>query len=140
MELHYTHDGEQKKYAPGIHYAISCVDDRKEVLSSLDKDTWSRQVIREEYSKLKGKVASAIREGKKQEALDSIMEYEQKNREMNRSVDSAEVAHNLDEEVQSLKESVEDTFAGAPSAVMMKQKQQSKSLQYESYRVRRDKK
>jgi hypothetical protein len=35
---------------------------------------------------------------------------------------------------------VQTTFAGSPAAVAEKKKQQAKSLQYESYQIRRDKK
>lgn len=140
MELRYTHDGDRKSVASDKNHSIDCVPDDKEVVASVDKATWSRQIIKEEYNKLKDDVATAVRSGKKAEALKSIEEYEEKTREMNKAVGSAEVSDNLDKDVSALKESVEDTFAGAPAAVMQKQKQQAKSLQYESYKARRDKK
>jgi len=59
---------------------------------------------------------------------------------VNATVGSAKVADNLESDVQSLRQSVEDTFAGAPAAVAEKKKQRSKALQYESYQIRRDKK
>lgn len=140
MELKYVHEGQKQTQPLSKSYVVSCVSDRQAVISSYDKETWGKKVVREEYSKLKDDVAQAIKDGRKEEALQSITEYEEKNRELNRAVDSTAVADNLDQEVTELKEQVEETFAGAPAAVMMKQKQQSKALQYESYKTRRDKK
>jgi Ca-activated chloride channel family protein len=89
---------------------------------------------------MKEKVADAVRSGNKDDALATISEYESKTRDLNETLGSAEVTDNLDEDVSELKLQVEETFTGAPAAVMQKQKKESKAMQYESYRVRRDKK
>ena len=118
---------------------LACVADEKAVLSSIDQAAWSEQVVKEEYNQLKEAVATAIRSGKKDMALKQIGAYEDHTRKINQSVGSARVSENLDHEVQDLRQSVENTFAGAPAAVEQKKKQQSKMLQYESYQIRRDK-
>ena len=71
--------------------------------------------------------------------MKQIGAYEDRTRKINQSVGSARVSENLECEVQDLRQSVEDTFSGAPAAVEQKKKEQSKVLQYESYRIRRDK-
>jgi hypothetical protein len=119
---------------------MACVADRKAVLSSIDQVAWGDQVVQEEYSRLKERVADAIRKGEKDEALKQIRDYETRNRAANAAVGSGKVAGNLEKDLPGLRRSVEETFAGPPAAVAEKQKQASKTLQYESYKIRRDKK
>ena len=126
-----THDGDLR---------LACLADKKAVIASIDKVGWGQQVVKEDYSRLKEEVATAIRKGQKDRALGKIREYEERNRAVNATVGSAEVSENLEKDVQNLRHSVEDTFVGAPAAVAEKKKQRSKALQYESYQIRRDKK
>lgn len=140
LNLQYKHKGQKQSFTDSHVYTIQCVDNREEVLTSVDKEVWSEKVIKDDYNKMREQVADAIRSGNKEEALYTISEYEQKNRKINETVGSAAISENLDSDVSSLKKDVEKTFSGAPAAVQMKQKQQSKALQYESYRIRRDKK
>ena len=119
---------------------LACLANKKEVMASIDKVGWGQQVIREDYSQLKEDVAAAIRSGKKDRALIKICEYEDRNSQLNSTVGSAQVAENLEKDVKLLRQSVEDTFNGAPAAVIEKKKQRAKALQYESYQIRRDKK
>ncbi len=135
----YLHEGKPFDIVNSQKLSINCVADQKEVVASIDEAAWSEQVVKEDYNRLKDKVADEIREGRKEKALETIQEYEVKNRAINDSVGSAEVSQNLDKDVQVLRQNVEETFAGAPAAVAVKKKQQAKTLQYESYRIRRDK-
>ncbi|THB76545.1 MAG: VWA domain-containing protein [Desulfobulbaceae bacterium] len=139
IQVRYNHQGSAKQRDHALNYSISCVTDRAEVVGSYDKEAWGKQVVKEDYNQMRSKVAEAVKAGRKQEALKSITEFEQRNRSLNRQVQSSTVSENLDNDLQQLKESVEDTFVGAPAAVLQKQKQQSKALQYESYKIRRDK-
>ena len=54
-------------------------------------------------------------------------------------VASPRVAESLEEDVEALDSYVQETFAGKPAAVRVKQKKNTKALQYEAYRKRRDK-
>lgn len=139
IEVQYQHRGEMHTIIHSQELTVACVDDREAVIASIDKDIWSKQVIREDYNMLKNDVANAIRKGEKEEALQSIQEYETRNRMLNSSVGSASVGKNLDNDVQILRQSVKDTFTGAPAAITEKKKQNAKVLQYESYQIRRDK-
>lgn len=140
IQVQYQHNGEQHNVANTQVLTVACIPDQKAVVASIDEKTWSEQVVREDYNKLKEDVAIAIRKGRKEEAVKSIQEYEVRNQAINDSVGSASVSQNLERDVQALRQSVEDTFIGAPAVVTEKKKQQAKTLQYESYRIRRDKK
>ncbi len=140
IEVHFQHKGEPQKTFGTQELTVTCVQDQRDVVASIDEEAWSEQVVKEDYNKLRNDVATAIRKGEKEEALNTIKEYEVRNRSINSSVGSATVSQNLDSDVQMLRQSVKDTFTGAPAAVAEKKKQQAKTLQYESYQIRRDKK
>lgn len=140
IKVHYQHDGKSQVAIAPEELSIACVRTQQEVIASIDETVWTEQVLKEDYSRLKDNVAAAIRTGKKEEALQAIEEYEGRNAAINSSVDSDKVSQNLEKDVKALRQSVQTTFAGAPAAVAEKKKQQAKTLQYESYQLRRDKK
>jgi Ca-activated chloride channel family protein len=139
VAVHYQHDGASASAVSHEALTLACVADEKAVLSSIDRAAWGEQVVKEEYNQLREKVAAAIRSGEKEKALQQISTYAAKKQAINRSVGSAAVSDNLNNDVQALRQTVEETFAGAPAAVEQKKKQHSKALQYESYKIRRDK-
>lgn len=139
LQMNYLHEGQAGVVSSGSDLVVACVSDPKAVSASIDKDAWAGQVVQESYGQLKEAVADAIRMGRKEKALKQIEEYEQRNRQVNAVVGSESVSRNLDEDVQSLKQSVESTFAGSPAAVAEKKKQNAKALQYDSYKTRRAK-
>jgi Ca-activated chloride channel family protein len=140
FQARFMDNGVSRKLTHDAELMLACLADQKAVMASIDKVGWGDQVVREDYSQLKEEVAEAIRLGRKDQALTRIQEYEARNRKVNASVGSAKVAENLDKDVNVLRQSVEDTFKGAPAAVAEKKKQRAKALQYESYQIRRDKK
>lgn len=119
---------------------LACVADEQAVMSSIDQAAWGDQVVQDDFNQLKEEVAEAVRKGEKDEALKQIHAYETRTRAINASVGSGKVASNLDKDVRNLQQDVERTFAGPPAAVAEKKKQTAKALQYDSYKVRRDKK
>jgi Ca-activated chloride channel family protein len=140
FDVTYQSNGEIHHLRSKEKLILACVADKKAVLSSIDQAAWGNQVVQEDYNLLKEKVADAIRKGEKGEALKQIRDYETRNRVVNAAVGSGQVASNLEKDLPELRQSVEETFVGPASAVAEKQKQASKALQYESYRIRRDKK
>lgn len=140
IEVHYQHAGVSMVGIAPEKLGIACVQDQQEVIASIDETVWTEQVLKEDYGRLKEHVATAIRTGKKEVALEAIAEYEDRTSTINSSVDSDKISQNLEKDVRALRQSVDTTFAGAPAAVAEKKKQQAKALQYESYQVRRDKK
>lgn len=139
IHLTYTHNGRVGHLHNQTPLTVACVADPHAVAASIDKAAWEGQVVQEAFGQLQEEVATAIRQGKKEQALDRIHDYEARNREVNASVDSSVVADNLDHDVQGLRQSVEQTFSGPAAAVAEKKKQRAKTLQYESYKSRRDK-
>jgi hypothetical protein len=103
----------------------------------VDKEVWEEKVLQEDYSKLLDKVAADIGKGSRDDAMTAINKYEMDQSERNTAVGSAKVAANLEQELKVLRDKVEDTFYGAPSAVISKQKKNAKELQYRSYESRR---
>jgi Ca-activated chloride channel family protein len=140
FQVGFTHEGAAHRIASPQRMSLACVKDPREVIASIDAPAWSAQVVQEDYSQLKEVVADAIVKGEKDRAMEEIREYETRNRKINETVRSPIVADNLKTDVQALRGSVEATFAGPPAAVAEKKKQNSKALQYESYKIRRDKK
>lgn len=140
IEVRYQYNGSRRSLTNTQGWTVACVRDPNEVMASIDDDEWSAQILQEDYSRLKEEVAEAIRKGKKDAAMGRIRDYEQRNRAMNDRIGSAAVTQNIEVDIKALRESVEDTFAGPPAAVAEKKKQQAKTLQYESYQIRRDKK
>ena len=139
IDVRYQDNGTTRAISSSETLRIACVADEKAVLSSIDQIAWGEQVIKEDYNRLREEVATAIRKGQKDKALKQICTYEARNRRINQSVASPEVSTNLQRDVTALRQSVIDTFAGPPEAVQQKKKKQSKALQYESYKIRRDK-
>jgi Ca-activated chloride channel family protein len=139
FSIHFKNNGLAQSIVSTQPLILACVADKKAVMASIDPDTWADHVVREDYNQLKEEVATAIRNGQKEDALVRIQKYEARNRAVNASVKSTKVSDNLEKDVRQLRENVEDTFAGAPAAVAEKKKQRSKALQYESYQIRRDK-
>lgn len=137
--VHYQHQGNHHTITNDHGLTVACVTDKQEVIASIDKAQWSDQVLQEDYSRLQDEVADAIRKGEKEKALLKIQSYESRNRRLNSVMQSPAVSQNLDQEVQNIRTKVEETFAGGAAEVAEKKKQHAKSLQYESYKVRRAK-
>ena len=137
IKVIYTHELRLHETALETSCKIACVKNRREVFSSIDKTSWTRKVIQEDFNKLKQEVARDIKSGKKQSALDRIQQYYREQESINTAVGSATVTENLDKDLTELRNVVEDTFQGAPAAVYEKQKSNSKALQYEGYSGRR---
>ena len=119
-------------------FRIACVENPDDVLASIRKDSWTAQVLQEDFGRLKAAVADALRAGDEEQALEHIEVYRKEKEAINRVVASPRVSQNLGKEVTALKDKVRETFAGPPQTVLPKQKKNAKTLQYEAYRERRD--
>ena len=139
IKVRYMYNGRPFEASLEDSFKIACVKDQRKVLSSIDKSTWTQKVIQEDYNRLKQEVAGDIKTGKKDDALRRIRNYYQKKASINKTVASEEVNKNLDRDLKELRQVVKDTFQGAPSVVLQKQKSNSKALQYEGYSGRRQK-
>jgi Ca-activated chloride channel family protein len=139
VEVQYRSGEEARSVHASGPLTVACVADPSAVMASIKKDRWADQVVREEFSRLKEEVAADIRTGDRDGAQGRIHDYEQRQAAINRVVGSDKVAENLASDVQALRQQVDETFAGAPAAVAEKKKQAAKALQFEGYKLRRDK-
>ena len=140
VQVRYQRHGQSRTVDAARPLTVACVPDPAAVMASIKKDSWADQVVQEAFSRLKEAVAADIRDGDQTRAQTRIHEYEAKHEAINSAVGSAKVAKNLETDVQALRQQVDETFTGAPAAVAQKKKQAAKSLQYDGYRMRRDKK
>ncbi|RJP94843.1 MAG: VWA domain-containing protein [Desulfobacteraceae bacterium] len=116
---------------------LACVEDPQAAMASIDKGEWEHKVMKEDFSRLKEVVAGEIRSGSRQNALEKIEQYHTEQQAINASVQSQAVADNLEKDLKQLRDTVDETFTGAPSAVAEKQKRNAKVLQFEGYRERK---
>jgi len=137
IKVSYQYDNRVYEIALEESFAIACVNDQHKVYSSINKTRWSEKVIHEDFNRLKQEVAADIKTGEKHRALKKIDKYYQACEAVNAVVGSANVAENLDNDLEELRTIVKDTFEGAPATVEQKQKSNAKTLQFEGYSGRR---
>ena len=118
---------------------VACVPEAGEALASIDKAEWEEKVVQEDFNRLREEVATAVKEGKREEAMKQIDTYTARQQAVNAAVGSEVVSGNLEKDVGGLRRTVADSFAGPPAAAAVKQKANAKSLQYEGYQGRRSK-
>jgi Ca-activated chloride channel family protein len=132
----YLHDGRQFTTTIPESFQFSCIQDRGKALASIDKNTWEEKVLQDDINKLREDVAKDIGSGKKDTALNRISKYKEEQESINTVVGSEVVAEAIGD-LDTLQEEIQQTFKGAPSAVIIQQKRTSKSLQHKSYEGRR---
>jgi len=137
IKVRYRFNGQPMEATLNGAYEIACVENPNEVQASIDKMSWTEKVIHEDYNRLKQAVAADIKAGEKQKALQRIQSYYREQETINEVLRSEKVTQNLDRDLKDLQETVQNTFKGAPAAVVEKQKSNSKALQYEGYKGRR---
>jgi Ca-activated chloride channel family protein len=137
ITVRYIHNDQAYNASLSKSLEIACVKNQHQVISSINKKEWEKQIIQDDYNKLKDEVSMDIRDGKEKKALDRIRTYYRTKQQINTFVGSEKVAENLDKDLNELRNFVKDTFKGTPETVMQKQKANAKALQYEGYKGRR---
>jgi len=132
----YNYNGIKFTAALPQSFNFSCIKDPAKALASIDKKVWEEKVLQDDANKLRENVARDISSGKKDTAIKRIRKYKTEKEQINNVVGSQIVAESI-QELDSLTDEVNRTFAGAPSAVSLKQKKASKALQHKSYEGRR---
>ena len=130
-------DGVERESRLEQTFTIACVGDPERVAASIDRGRWEGKVLKEDYSRLKQEVASEIRSGRKDGAMNRISSYEREMKAMNSAVGSHAVEQNLENDLKELRDRVADSFSGPPAAAAEKQNSSAKALQYEGYSERR---
>lgn len=137
INVRYLHKGEPYTVSLSKPFTIACVKNKKEVFASMDKQEWEQKVLQEDYNKLREKVATDIKKGRKKDALEKIQQYEMEKEPVNSVLGSSKVKENLDKDLRQMRDFVEHTFSGKKQEVELKQKKNAKSLQFEGYKGRR---
>ena len=113
---------------------VATIDDEERFIESVDEERWERAVVEEDYNRLQQRVAHHVKAGRKDEALEEISSYLATNGELNKKLESAAVAEQL-EETRALAKEVEDVFVGADQ--LYRQNLLSKSKQASGWDGRR---
>ncbi len=137
LAVRYLHQGQPYTATFSTSLQIACVNNPDEVVASIVQEEWEQKVLQEDFNALRERVALEMKQGKKQEALQQIDSYYQQQNMLNAEIGSAKVSVHLDEEVNELRDMVEQTFTGSAPQVEMQQKTNAKFLQYEGYKERR---
>jgi Ca-activated chloride channel family protein len=137
ITAHWVHAGVGREARLEQTLTIACVGDPARVAASIDRSRWEGKVLKEDYSRLKQEVASEIRSGRKDGAMNRISSYEREIKAMNSAVGSHAVEQNLENDLKELRDRVADSFSGPPAAAAEKQNSSAKALQYEGYSERR---
>ena len=137
IKVRYQHGDRQFETETEESFQIACVKNKQAVFSSISKTSWEDKVLKEDFNRLKQEVSADVKAGRKNQALGRIHKYYEEQESVNAAMGSEKVAKNLGKDLNQLRSVVEDTFKGAPAAVMRKQKANAKALQYEGYRGRR---
>jgi len=139
INARYRYEGKPYEVSLAEGFQLACVKDQQQVYGSIDKSEWEEKVLKDDFNKLREEVAAEIKKGKQEKALKRIDEYYRKQQSVNAVVASPKVASSLETDLEELRGVVNETFQGEPQEVQIKQKTNSKSLQYEGYRGRRSK-
>ncbi len=137
IDLSYRYQGQPYTVKLTTPFTLACVSDPKAAIASIDRETWSHKVIKEDFNRLREEVAKDIKIGRKNKAMKRIEQYHSTQQAINAQVQSEAVAGNLEKDLKNLRDTVADTFSGKESEVKEKQKINAKALQYEGYSGRR---
>ena len=139
IQLNYKTEGKTITVAMDKPFKVACVKDQRRATASIDKAVWEKKVIQDDYNRLRDNVAKDLKSGRKEEAMKKIDSYYKEQSTINSTVQSEEVSQNLDRDIETLKQTVNDTFTGSEDEIAQKQKGNSKAIQHEGYLKRRSK-
>lgn len=91
---------------------IARVERAEQAIESMDREVWARSVVEEAYGGLRQRVATLVREGRRDEAKQEIAAFNDEQSRYNAVMASPEVAATL-EEAAELEQEVDDAFTGA---------------------------
>ncbi|MEF2143876.1 MAG: VWA domain-containing protein [Desulfovibrionaceae bacterium] len=133
----FDQDGARRNMILEQPLSVSCIADESAAVASLRPDVWEKQVLQEEYGKLREQVAEDVMRGDEAAAMSKIENYEKKQRAYNQTAGSEKVARNLDTDLQELEAQVR--MSTAPNAAPETTKRAAKAMQSEAYDQRRSK-
>lgn len=139
LNIRYLHRGTSYMSRLAAPLQIACVNDPNEVTASIDAGEWEEKVIQEDFNALREEVSIDLKNGRKHEAKQKIDAYYDQQYSLNSQVQSLRVEDHLENEVDGLRDFVDETFAGSPQEIAEQQKANAKELQYKGYKTRRSK-
>jgi hypothetical protein len=111
VTLDYVEGGQPRAVEPGQALAVDCVKDEAVAVAAIDKTTWERGVMQEEWGRVQQDVARAVREGKREEAQGYLSQYQAKQAPLSEKLGSSSVESTLVES-RALWQQVDDAFKG----------------------------
>jgi Ca-activated chloride channel family protein len=112
FSVDYAAGGERQRLAFSETPRVAAVVEEARFVASLDRETWERSVIVDQYNALRRSIAKAVQEGREKDALVEIQRYRADVGTLNQKVDSPEVARQLDEAAK-LEARMQDAVSGA---------------------------
>lgn len=112
FSVDYAADGERHRLAFAETPRIAAVADEARVVAALDRESWERSVIVHQYNALRRSVATAVKEGREQDAVAEIQRYRDDIAKRNEQVASPDVDLQL-EEAAKLESRLRDAVSGA---------------------------
>jgi Ca-activated chloride channel family protein len=106
---------------------VACVKSEDQFFGSVDVDAWSRSVVVDAYNKMQEEVARAVKEGRRDEALERVRKFKDDAAAMNSRLQSAPVAQQL-HSADRLEAEVGAAFVGPNQAERQNELSKAKSL------------
>jgi Ca-activated chloride channel family protein len=113
---------------------VACVANQEQFLANVDVPAWSRSVVVDAYNEMQDEVARAVKEGRKDDALQRVRQFRDETEAMNQHFNSAPVAQRL-LSVDQLEADVTGAFSGPGQE--QKQNALSKAASAEAVESRR---
>jgi len=115
VSLGYTHDGRRSEIALAEEPRVALVADRERALGAVRPEAWARSVAVEEVNQLRIGAAAAIREGRQDEMVERIEQYQADTAELNLRFLSPAVSKEL-RGLDDLMKDLRASAAAPPSA------------------------
>lgn len=112
FSVDYAAGGERHRLAFEETPRVAAVVDEARVVAALDRESWERSVIVHQYNALRRSVATAVKEGREQDAVAEIQRYRGDVAKRNEQVASPDVDRQL-EEAAKLESRLLDAASGA---------------------------
>jgi len=120
--LEYVRDGERHRLAFEESPRVARVASAERYFGSLDRPTWERGVIVDQYNALRRSVAEKVQAGRAADAVAEVQKYRADIAGKNEHVGSEAVARQL-EEAAGLEKRLQDAAAGVAPMAPMETKQ-----------------
>lgn len=112
LAVEYTAGGERHRLALAEVPRVSAVDDEGRYLAALDRESWERSVVVDQYNALRRSVAAALEQGREGDAIGEIQRYRALVARRNARVASPAVAARL-AQARELETRIQDAASGA---------------------------